>query len=169
MEITKTIEIETTCWQGKSQINIKDLCKIEISIIASMFQSQELFLKITKLINEEDFTFMVNKKIFNHLKLYSNEVDFYGNEDEKINIARDIDTFENIFLTTTLRILDSSPSQNIDLDLAEFLDFSKKRLEIFKQPSDSENYYLNILIEDEYGQYTAVYYNGIIKELNFRT
>lgn len=62
MEITETIKKETTCWQEQSQINIKDLCKIEISIIASMFHSPELFSKITELINEENFTFMVNKK-----------------------------------------------------------------------------------------------------------
>lgn len=165
MEITKTIEIEPICWQGQSQINIKDLCKIEISIIASMFQSQELFSKITESINEENFTFMVNKKIFKHLKSYSNEVDFYRNEDEKINIARDIFFFENIFITTTLRIFDSKPSQNIDLDLAEFRDFNKKRLEIFEQNSDSGNDYLKIVIEDEYGECTALYYNGIIKEI----
>ena len=165
MEITETIKKETTCWQEQSQINIKDLCKIEISIIASMFHSPELFSKITELINEENFTFMVNKKIFKYLRSYSNEVDFYRNEDEKINIAREIYIFENIFVTTTLRILDSIPSQNIDLDLAEFLDFNKKRLEVFEKNSDSGNYDLNIVIEDEYGECIALYYNGIIKEI----
>ena len=146
-------------------MNIKNLCKIEISLLASMFQSKELFFKITESITEEDFTFMVNRKIFSHLKLYANEVDFYANEDEKIHIAAHMDAYENIFAITTLQILASKLSDNIDLDLAEILDFSKKRIDIFSEPFYSEKHHSNVVIEDEYGQYTAIYYNGIIKDI----
>jgi hypothetical protein len=165
METTETIEIETNWWQGESKINIDDLCKIEISIISCMFHSKELFSKITNSITVNDLTFIVTKKLFEHLKTYSNEVDFFNNEDERINIAGDIYAFENIFATTTLRILDSKPSQNIDLDIIELLDFSNKRKEIISQPSHNGKHYSNIVIEDEFGHYTAVYYNGIIKDI----
>lgn len=165
MENTKTITIDTGQWRDESQIGIKELSKIEISIIASMFHSKELFAKITESVNEEDFTFMINKKIFNHLKSYSNEVDFYGNEDEKNSIAEDIYAFENIPATTARRILASRPSKNIDLDIAELLDFSRKRIEVFKQHADNDEYYANIVVEDEYGEHTAIYYCGIIKEI----
>ncbi|MDD2651641.1 MAG: leucine-rich repeat domain-containing protein [Sulfurimonas sp.] len=168
MEAPETINIDTNWWQGESRININDLCKIEISIIASMFQSKELFSKITESINEENFTFFVTRKIFSHLKSYSDEVDYFGNEDEKTNIAEELYAFENIFTTTTLRILDSKPIKNIDLELAEFLDFSNKRLEVFEPPLEHSNngkHYSNIIIEDEYGQYASLYYNGIVKEI----
>ena len=62
-----------------------------------MFHSKELFSKITSSITVEDLTFLVTKKLFEHLKTYSNEVDFFYNEDERINIAGDIYAFENIF------------------------------------------------------------------------
>lgn len=165
METTETIEIETNWWQGESQINIDDLCKIEISLLASMFHSKELFSKITNSITVEDLTFLVTKKLFEYLITYSNEVDFFDIDDEKIIIAGDIYAFENIFVTTTLRILDSKPSQDIDLDIIELLDFSNKRKEIFSQPSHNGKHFSNIVIEDEFGHYTAVYYNGIIKEI----
>lgn len=41
-----------------------------------MFHSKELFSKITSSITAEDLTFLVTKKLFEHLKTYSNEVDF---------------------------------------------------------------------------------------------
>lgn len=167
-KIMKTLDaadMETNWWQGESQININDLCKIEILILSSMFHSKELFSKITNLITAEDLTFLVTKKLFEHLKIYSNEVDFFDNEDEKINIAGDMYAFENISIRTTLKILDSKPSQNIDLDLIELLNFSNKRKEIFSQLSNDGKSYSNIVIEDEFGHYTAVYYNGIIKEI----
>ncbi|MGD9624365.1 MAG: hypothetical protein AB7D41_07520 [Arcobacter sp.] len=47
-----------------------------------MFHSKELFSKITSSITAEDLTFLVTKKLFEHLKTYSNEVDFFNNEDE---------------------------------------------------------------------------------------
>lgn len=165
METTETIEIETNWWHEESHININDLCKIEISIISCMFHSKELFFKITNSITVDDLTFLVTKKLFEHLKTYSNEVDFFNNEDERINIAGDIYAFENILAVTTLRILHSEPSQNIDLDIIELLDFSNKRKEIFSRPSHNGKNYSNIVIEDEFGHYTAVYCNGKIKEI----
>ena len=166
METTQTIEIKTNYGQRQSQINISDLCKIEISIIASMFHSKEFYNKIISSINTEDFTFVVTKKIFEYLIPYSNEVDFYGNEDEKIKVADDIYAFENIFVTTTLKILNSKPCKNIDLDLTELLHFSNKRKETFLQESDNGKSYATIKIEDEYGEYIAIYFNGIIIDIH---
>jgi hypothetical protein len=161
----ETIEIETTWWQGESQININDLRKIEISLVASMFSSKELFTKITTLISAEDFTFIVTRMIFEYLVEYANDVDFYANENETINIARYMGAYENIFIKATIRILMTKSSRNIDLDLAELLDFSKKRQELWNQDSNHANRYSEIVIEDKYGEYIAVYFDGIIESI----
>lgn len=161
----ETIEMETTWWQGESQINIDDLLKTEISLVASMFSSKELFTKITTLISAEDFTFIVTRMIFEYLVKHANEVDFYANENETINIARYMGAYEDIFIDATIKILTMNPSKNIDLDLAELLDFSKKRQELWNQDSNQTNRHSKIIIEDKYGEYIAVYFDGIIESI----
>ena len=60
----KEITIESTWWQSESQIDIIHLRDIEFRIIASMYESKKLFEKIINQIQSNDFTFTLNKKIY---------------------------------------------------------------------------------------------------------
>lgn len=158
------ITIDTSCWQKESQIDIKYLRDIEFRIIASMYKSKENFEKITSQIKADDFTFTVNKKIYEYLPFYAKEEIFFGDDSKKTTIALNILDIYNVNHLTTLKILNRNIRHlnNIDLDIFELLDFSKKRQEIVSQNSDDKKAYFDIEIEDEYDFYVATYFNGIV-------
>ena len=163
----KTITIESQNWQCESQIDIKHLRDIEFRIIASMYKSKELFEKITSQIQADDFTFTVNKKIYEYLVFYAKEESFFGDDAKKTKIALNILDIYNVNHLTTLKILNRNIRHlnNIDLDIFELLDFSKKRQEIVSQNSDDKKAYFDVEIEDEYGFYIVKYFNGIVIEI----
>ncbi|MDD3834373.1 MAG: hypothetical protein PHS42_02765 [Sulfurimonas sp.] len=172
----KNITIDTSCWQKESQIDIIHLRDIEFRIIASMYKSKELFEKITSQIKADDFTFTVNKKIYEYLPFYAKEDSFFGDDEKKTKIALNILDIYNINHRTTLKILKNDNNhlydigiiipneadKKLDIDIFELLDFSKKRQEIISQNSDDEKAYFGIEIEDEYGFYVATYLHGIV-------
>ena len=172
----KTITIETQNWKYESQIDIIHLRNIEFRIIASMYKSKVLFEKITSQVKADDFTFTVNKKIYEYLVFYAQEDDFFGDDSKIIEIAFNILDKYNINHHTTKKILDNftmhlddigfvipdKVDDKIDLDIFELLDFSKKRQEMISHNINDKKDYLNIEIEDEYGFYVARYFNGIV-------
>lgn len=172
----KNITIDASCWQKESQIDIIHLRDIEFRIIASMYKSKELFEKITSQIKADDFTFTVNKKIYEYLPFYAKEEIFFGDDSKKTTIALNILDIYSIHLHTTLKILNNltmhlddigfiipdEADKKLDLDIFELLDFSKKRQEIVSQNSDDKKAYFDIEIEDEYDFYVATYFNGIV-------
>ncbi|MBE0515439.1 hypothetical protein [Sulfurimonas sp.] len=175
----KNITIDASCWQKESQIDIIHLRDIEFRIIASMYKSKENFEKITSKIKADDFTFTVNKKIFEYLAFYAKEDSFFGDDSKKTKIALNILDIFNVSHRTTLKILDNltmhlddigfiipdEVDKKLDLDIFELLDFSKKRQEIISQNSDDKKAYFDIEIEDEYGFYVATYFNGIVMNI----
>lgn len=172
----KNITIDTSCWQKESLIDIIHLRDTEFRIIASMYKSKENFEKITSQIKADDFTFTVNKKIYEYLVFYAKEESFFGDNSKKNTIALNILDIYSIHLHTTLKILNNltmhlddigfiipdEADKKLDLDIFELLDFSKKRQEIVSQNSDDEKAYFDIEIEDEYDFYVATYFNGIV-------
>lgn len=175
----KTITIESQNWQSQPQIGIIHLRDIEFRIIASMYKSKELFNKITSQIKSNDFTFIVNKKIYEYLLFYAQKENFFGDNSKKTIIALNIFDIYNVNHHTTLKILNNltmhfddigfkipeAADEKIDLDIFELLDFSKKRQEIISQNIEDKKAYLDIEIEDEYGFYVATYLNGIVVKI----
>lgn len=82
----KTITIESENWQCESQIGITHLRDIEFRIIASMYKSKELFNKITSQIKADDFTFIVNKNIYEYLVFYAQEESFLVMTQRKLKL-----------------------------------------------------------------------------------
>jgi len=177
----KTITIESQNWQYESHVDINHLRDIEFRIIACMYKSKELFEKITSQIKADDFTFIVNKKIYEYLVFYTQEDEFFGDESKKTKIALNIFDIYHINYFTTKRILDNftmhfegmpfvmldEVDEKIDLDIFELLDFSKKRQEIISHNIDDKKNSLDVEIEDEYGFYVATYFSGIV--INIKT
>ena len=181
MKEKKENTIKLNLQQGKSYIDISHLRDIEFRIISSIYKSKELFKKITSQIKADDFTFAVNKKIYEYLVFYAKEDNFFADDSKKIQIALNIYDIFNIHPKSTLKILDNhtkhiedihdfidiDKKEDLDLDIFELLDFSKKRQEIISENNNDndEKRYSNVQIEDEYGLYNGIYSNGIILEI----
>lgn len=176
----KEITIESTWWQNESQTDIIHLRDIEFRIIASMYESKKLFEKIINQVQSNDFTFTLNKMIYEYLVFYAQKDSFFGDDSKKTKIALNIYDIYNIHPHSIFKILDSRIKhpknihdwidkhkvENLDLDIFELLDFSKKRQEIIILQNDDKKAYATVKIEDEYGFYNAIYLNGIILEID---
>ena len=171
--------IETNWWQGESQTDISYLKDLELGLIAYMYKSKELFEKIISEISTEDFTFSVAKNIYEYLVFYAKQECYFDDDSKKNEIAMNIYEIYNIDPLSTLKILNDDckyhrnfndtinqkKENDINLDIFELIDFSKKRKDMINKSLDDEKDYVNIMIEDEYGFYHASYCNGIIMEI----
>ena len=86
----KEITIESTWWQNESQTDIIHLRDIEFRIIASMYESKKLFEKIINQVQSNDFTFTLNKMIYEYLVFYAQKDSFFGDDSKKTKIALNI-------------------------------------------------------------------------------
>ena len=166
-ENTETININTGWWHNESQVNIHDLAKIEISIIASMFQSKELFHKITSMLKQDDFTFGTTAELFRFLIPYLTQNEVFGNKDEVFEIALSAYNRKecSIYYAATMKILASKPRRELDLDLVELLEFSKNRKEILSRPAQDSITDMLVEIDDIWGNYTVFYRHGIVTKI----
>ena len=166
-EDIKTINVNTGWWHSESQINIHDLAKIEISIIASMFQSKELFHKITCTLKQDDFTFGTTAELFRFLIPYLTQNEVFGNKDEVFEIALSAYNSKecSIYYAATMKILASKPRRELDLDLVELLEFSKNRKEILSRPAQDGITDILVEIDDVWGDYTVYYRHGIVTKI----
>lgn len=176
----KTITIESNSFQPiPSQTDMSHLRDIEFSILFNMFNSSDSFEKVTKKLNVDDFTFAVNKKIFEYLVFYSKEVKLFGDTSKKSEIAINVYEIYNVHPITTLKILEGrtkhheslydfaedNKESNLELDIFELLDFSKKRQEQVSKNFYAENNFSTLQVEDEYGFYNIGYSNGVVQEV----
>ena len=106
-----------------NSFNVSSLRDIEQGILNYMLLSKDNFIKITKQLTQDDFTFMLHKVIFNQLTILK---DFFLEKnplfehglDFKLDIfSSAIEIYQNIKVSTTLDILSQKPSLYIDSDL----------------------------------------------------
>jgi len=164
-----TVTIPSDKWHKESIIDLKYLRDIEFAIIYAMYNSQKDLEKIAKKIQAKDFTFIVNRKIFEYL-LSLTETQNNTSKIKKETIettCHNIYKIQNIASASVIKILKDKKnhSENIDIDIFKLLDFSQKRQEIIAQNINNKKAYICIEIDDEYGFYVVAYCTGIVTEI----
>jgi Leucine-rich repeat (LRR) protein len=161
------ITIPSDNWHNKSLTDLKYLRDIEFAIVYAMYNSQKDLEKIAKKLQPKDFTFIVNRKIFEYLLSLKNDGTSKIKKETIKTTYNNIHEIYNIAPTSVVKILENKKnhSENIDIDIFELLDFSQKRQEIIAQNIDDEKAYIDVVIDDEYGCYAATYFDGIVVEI----
>lgn len=129
--------LETTTFNIKAPqtietiVNISDLRDIEQGILNYMLLSSDNFLKIKNKLAQDDFTFMIHKSIFVYLcnledillkRGFSNDMNSFL----KV-LAKSLDDYQNVKMSSTLDILSQAPSMHIDRDLEIINTFSMEK------------------------------------------
>lgn len=150
----------------KVYMDFNYLRRLENTIIATMLSSKENFKKISKELTSDFFTFSVHEKIFEYLLSYINEVkDFtvLNMKETRLEIACEIFYMYGIDTKTVLRVLDADQGESIEIDLIEIKDFNQHCRNSMSNNQDDD---IIITIEDKFGEFTAVYRDGKILNLN---
>ncbi|MBS4067725.1 hypothetical protein [Sulfurimonas sp. RIFOXYB12_FULL_35_9] len=137
----------------KTLITLEYLRDLECGLIAALFKSEENRQKILSSLVTDDFTFFPNTTLFTSLQCDPNKFDDF---DSYVNAHIDqvLSLFgKNVSRADLLYVVQSKPSENIELDIAELTHFSNSRKseDILDKPRH------RVIIEESKGSYDAVY------------
>ena len=146
-------------------IEIEELRDVEHRIISYMTQSSQHIDKVSKQLNKEDFTFIVNKIIYQAI-IIGKDIFIKHNSISDIErsiqtIANILDEHHNIKKLATLNILSSVTSQNIKKDIETILNYSFEK-EVAKNKNLNV---IDMIIEDKNGRTSFYFTNNRLVEV----
>lgn len=150
----------------KSNVDLQQLATSEVALLASMLETQEACEEINEKLEADDFTFFVNKIIFALLCKYKNNQISHPSEDPMFDIPAQIAVDANLEHYQVFSILHSKPSNNIELDINEVLNFSTVKKEVMQSQTQPEDIDKSIVkIRYDCDEVKAIYYDGIVMQI----
>jgi len=137
--------------EAESLIDVKQMAKVEQSILASLLSSQSIFDKIIQQIKEDDFLFKIHKIVFREICELRDSIDIFE-ESSKKEIMDSLIFLYNVDYFLARDIVDAKANENVDVDIVELQHYLKYKSEVMQ-----DNNELHINYEDEYGEVYAVY------------
>ena len=145
-------------------IDIEELRDTEHKILSFMIQSYNHIEEVSKQLNKEDFTFIVNNIIYQTIIVGKEILKKYNTITEVDNaiqnIANILEKNHNIKKSSTIKILSAIPSQNIKKDIEKIQNYSFEKV-VAKSKNLNE---IEIAFEDKNGITTFYFTNNRLIE-----